>query len=408
MFNLYYYLIISFILIFFTFDKIVDYLNTLNWSNKIPEELNWIYDEEKYFKSQNYEKDKYKFNNIKSIFEFLLLLIFFIFWWFWHLDTIIRNNLENKLLISLVFFLLLFFIQFIFSIPFAYYFNFVIEEKFWFNKMNKKLFFIDTLKSFLISIIIWWWILTLLIWIYQILWINFWIIWWIIITSFSLFMLLFYSTLIVPLFNKQEKLKDSELKTSIINLSKKLWFKINNIYIIDWSKRSSKANAYFTWFWNKKRIVLYDTLIKDLTNEELLAVLSHEIWHYKKKHTLQMFLFSIIQTWLILFLLSYFLWSKDIASALNSNETSFHIWLIGFFILFTPLNLILSIITNIISRKNEYQADNYTKENWFWENLINALKKLSKNNLSNLNPHKIYEFIHYSHPSVLKRINNLK
>jgi len=273
--------------------------------------------------------------------------------------------------------------------------------------MTKKLFFIDSIKWLLLTYLIWWIISSILIWIYIKIQADFWWVAWIILSIFSIFIMMFYSSLIVPLFNKQTPLEDWELKKAINEFALKVWFKLDNIFVIDWSKRSSKANAYFSWFWPKKRIVLYDTLINDLTTKELVAVLAHEIGHYKKKHTMQMLIFSIIQTWIIMFLFSLIIDNKEIAIALWSEKASFHIWAIAFSILFTPISLILGILRNIFSRKNEYEADNFAKENYSGQELINWLKKLSVNNLSNLLPHKVYEFVHYSHPTVLKRIKNL-
>lgn len=408
MYNIYYFLIISFVLIFFIFDKFVDYLNTLNWSDKIPWELLWIYDEEKYLESQKYEKVKHKFSNISSIFSFFVTILVLVFWWFWFLDNLLRNYISNQIILWLAFFWVISFLQTLIWLPFSYYQTFVIEEKFGFNKSTKKIFFLDVIKSLLLTFVIWWLLLALIIWIYTIVWVNFWYYAWMILTLFSIFAVMFYSNFIVPLFNKQTPLEDWELKTAINEFASKVWFKLDNIYVIDWSKRSSKANAYFSWFWPKKRIVLYDTLISSLTIEELVAVLAHEIGHYKKKHTLKMILFSILQTWFILFLFSIIIDNKDISTALWSNFSSFHIWSIAFWILFTPLSLILWILGNILSRKHEYEADNYAKINYNWEYLISWLKKLWVNNLTNLKPHWVYEFIHYSHPTLLKRIKALK
>jgi STE24 endopeptidase len=213
--------------------------------------------------------------------------------------------------------------------------------------------------------------------------------------------------LIVPLFNKQIPLQDNELKQKIEDFAKKVWFKLDNIFEMDASKRSSKWNAYFSWFWSKKRIVLFDTLIKDLSHEEIVAVLAHEIGHYKKKHTLQMFIFSIIQTWFMMYLLSLALKVDQIHYALGANIPSFHIGLIAFTILFTPVSIILSLFWNILSRKNEYEADEFAWVNYDASFLQSGLKKLSQNNLSNLRPHKAYEFFYYSHPTVLKRLTFL-
>ena len=273
--------------------------------------------------------------------------------------------------------------------------------------MTKKLFFIDTIKSFLLTLVIWWLLLAIIVWIYTLDKNNFWIYAWIVITAFSVFMMMFYSSLIVPLFNKQTPLEKWELRDAIENFAKKVWFKLDNIYVIDWSKRSSKANAYFSGFGPKKRIVLYDTLIKDLTTEELVAVLAHEIGHYKKKHTLQMLVFSIIQTGFMLFILGIALKYPEVSQALWATDWSFWVWIIAFGILFTPISIILWLIWNILSRKNEYEADEFAWENYNPEKLKNALIKLSRNNLSNLRPHPIYEFFHYSHPTVLKRLKAL-
>lgn len=273
--------------------------------------------------------------------------------------------------------------------------------------MTKKLFFIDTIKSLLLTVIIWWILLSIIVWIYSIAWSYFWLYTWIFLTIFSVFMMMFYSSLIVPLFNKQTPLESWELRDAIEAFASKVWFKLDNIFVIDWSKRSSKANAYFSWFWPKKRIVLYDTLIKDLTVEELVWVLAHEIWHYKKKHTLQMLVFWTIQTWLMLYILGLSLNMDEFSQALWAADWSFYVWIIAFWILFTPISMILWIFWNVLSRKNEYEADKFAWENFKPEELKNALIKLSRNNLSNLRPHKVYEFFHYSHPTVLKRLKAL-
>ncbi len=408
MYNIYFYIILTFVVITFMFDKVVAYLNTKNWSETLPKEASDIYSSEEYAKSQKYEKTKYKFNLISSIFSFIVTILVLIFWWFWFLDNILRQFIWNEILLSLSFFSIIFLLQTIIEIPFSYYFNFVIEESFWFNKMTKKLFFVDIIKSLILTFIIWWAILALILFIYSKIWANFWIIAWWILSVFSILMIMFYSSLIVPLFNKQTPLEDWELKTAINEFAWKVGYKLENIYVIDGSKRSNKANAYFSWLGKSKRIVLFDTLINDLTTEEIVWVLAHEIGHYKKKHTKQMLVFSLIQTFVIFYLFSLFISNLWIANALNSSHSSFHLWAIWFSILFSPISLVLGIFGNILSRKNEFEADNYAKINYSGTSLISWLKKLSKNNLTNLKPHKVYEFVHYSHPTVLKRIERLE
>lgn len=408
MYNIYFYLIIGFTVIFFIFDKVVDYLNTLNWSDVLPKEAEWIYDEAKYARQQSYEKAKHTFSNISGIFSFVVTLFILLFWWFWYLDIFLRLYTENQIILTLYFFWIITLIQTLIWLPFSYYQTFVIEEKFGFNKMTKKLFVLDTIKSLLLTAIIWWLLLSLIVWIYTKIGTNFWWMTWIILSLVSVFIMMFYSSFIVPLFNKQTPLEDWELKSAINDFAAKVGFKLDNIFVIDGSKRSSKANAYFSWFGPKKRIVLYDTLINDLTIPELVAVLAHEIGHYKRKHTFQMLAFSILQTGFILFLFSLIVDNKEVAIALWSHNSSFHIGAIAFSILFTPLSLILWIAGSILSRKNEYEADEFAKINYSGEELINGLKKLSNNNLTNLLPHPVYEFIHYTHPTVLKRIQALK
>ena len=392
----------------FIFSKTLDYLNTKNWKETLPEELKDIYDEEKYKKSMKYEKVKSKFSSTTGIFSFVLMLAVLIFWGFGWLDDVVKNFTDTPLLQSLYFFWIIFIFQTLVSLPISYYSTFVIEEKFGFNKMSKKMFFMDTLKSLALGVLIGWVLLSAIILIYNYAWDLFWLYAWWLITFFSVFMMMFYSSVIVPIFNKQTPLEDWELRTGIQAFADKVWFTLDNIFVIDGSKRSSKANAYFSWFGPKKRIVLYDTLIKDLEVEELVAVLAHEIGHYKRKHTLQMLAFSIIQTWAMLYILGLALNYDQISQALAATTWSFHVWAIAFWILFTPISIILWTLGSILSRKNEYEADAFAKENYNAEKLESALIKLSRNNLSNLQPHPAYEFFHYSHPTVLKRLAALR
>jgi STE24 endopeptidase len=222
-----------------------------------------------------------------------------------------------------------------------------------------------------------------------------------------IFMTMFYSSIIVPLFNKQTPLEPGELRDAIEAFAMKTGFKLKNVFVIDGSKRSSKANAYFAGLGSKKRIVLYDTLIKDHTTEELVAVLAHEIGHYKLKHTLTGIVLSLIETGVMLFILSLFIGNPDLSKALGAEQGSFHMGILAFGLLYSPLSLILGLATNLLSRKNEYAADRFAGINYNPNALSDALKKLSVNNLSNLRPHPLYVFFHYSHPPLLKRLEAL-
>ncbi|HEX3006846.1 MAG TPA: M48 family metallopeptidase [Bacteroidales bacterium] len=250
-------------------------------------------------------------------------------------------------------------------------------------------------------------LLGLVLWFYYETTRFFWIYAWILVTVYMIFMGMFYSNIIVPLFNKQTPLEDGELKDAIHQLAGKLNFKLSNIYKIDGSKRSSKANAYFTGLGRTKRIVLYDTLIKELSVQEIVAVLAHEIGHYKHKHTYKNIVIGVLQTGLTLYILSAFIKMPELSQALGVEQPVFHIGAIAFDILYSPISTILGLMLNVLSRKYEYEADAFAGRHAGAGNLVTALKSLSVNNLSNLNPHPLYVFFHYSHPTLLQRIRAL-
>jgi STE24 endopeptidase len=274
--------------------------------------------------------------------------------------------------------------------------------------MTIRTFITDHIKSWFIAILVGVPVLGLITWFYYKTGKNFWLYAWGLITLFSVFINFFYSDLIVPLFNKQVPLPEGPLRTMIEAFAKKTGFKLRDIYIIDGSKRSTKANAYFSGFGPKKRIVLYDTLQKEFSDEEIVAVLAHEIGHYKKKHVLMTLFSSVILTGFMLFLLSVIINNPILSSALGARTTSFHMGLIVFGILYSPLSLIIGLLANYISRKNEFAADRFVKENYNPGLLAEALKKLSVKNLSNMMPHPAYVFFHYSHPPLLQRLEKLE
>jgi len=401
-------ILIAILIISFVIDKYIDYLNAKHFEDEIPNELNDVYNKEEYLKSQAYKKENYKFSLITSAFTLVLTLVFLLFKGFAWIDKIARNNSDNEIIITLIFFGIIMLGSDIISTPLSYYQNFVIEEKYGFNKSTKKLFFIDKLKGWLLSILIGGGILALIVWFYQKTGDSFWIYTWLFIGVFTIFMTLFYSSLIVPLFNKQTLLEEGELKLAIEKFAKKVDFKLDNIFVIDGSKRSTKANAYFSGFGAKKRIVLYDTLINDLETNEIVAVLAHEVGHYQKKHVFINMILSLLLTGFTLYILSLFINNSILSEALSVNLPSFHIGLIAFGILYSPISEITGIIMNYISRKFEYQADDYAKKHFNGSALVSSLKKLSKNSLSNLTPHKANVFVHYSHPTLLQRVRNLK
>lgn len=405
------YIILGLFIWEFILTKVLGYLNNKNASEALPKELAEIYDEDKFKKSRKYEKTKYNFGAITWAITFVIMLSVLVFGGFGWLYNFVWNYTDNIILQTLYFFGVISLIQTLIGIPSGYYSTFVIEEKFGFNKMTKKLFFTDIIKGTLLSFVIGWVLLGTIMWIYLQTGAMFWIYTWILVTLFSVFMMMFYSSVIVPLFNKQTPLEEGELRSAIEKFSTKVGFKLDNIYVIDGSKRSSKANAYFSGFGPKKRIVLYDTLINDVTTDELVAVLAHEIGHYKRKHTLQMLAFGILQTGIMFFILGKTLGIDAVSQSLGGDAASFALGMVAFGILYTPISIIFWMIGSILSRKNEYEADAFAAEHLDGELLISALKKLSRNNLSNLEPHPAYEFFYYSHPNPLKRfaaIRNIK
>ena len=408
MHNFIFYLILIIPVSGFITERYLDYLNSLMWSDKLPEKLIGICDEDEYRKTQRYQKDNNRLSFWSSSFNLGVILIMILAGGFALADNLARILSANSVIISLLFFGIIGFASDIINIPFGYYDTFVIEKKYGFNTMTVRTFITDHIKSWFIALLVGGPVLGLITWFYYKTGKNFWWYAWILITVFSVFINLFYSELIVPLFNKQSPLPAGSLRTMIETFSQRTGFRLRNIYIIDGSKRSTKANAYFSGFGPKKRIVLYDTLQKELSEEEIVAVLAHEIGHYKKKHVLLTLLFSVLTTGIMLFLLSVVVNSPSLSQALGSQNSSFHLGLIVFGILYSPLSLVIGLLTNWISRKNEFAADNFVKENFKPEILSEALKKLSVKNLSNMLPHPAYVFFHYSHPPLLQRLEKLE
>jgi len=408
MFTTVFYIIIAILIFDFLLERLLNYLNSTRWSNELPKELHGIYDVDQYKKSQDYYFENQKLGLITSILTFLILLLLLFFGGFSIVDGWARLLSGNSIFIAILFFGILGFAMDIISTPFSLYDTFVIEEKYGFNKTTLKTFFLDKIKGWFLAAIIGGGLLALVVWFYEQTTNMFWIYTWILVSVFMIFMTMFYSTLIVPIFNKQTPLEEGGLRNAIQELCKKVDFKLDNLYVIDGSKRSTKANAYFSGLGAKKRIVLFDTLIEDLTQNEILAVLAHEIGHYKKKHTRTGIIISILQTGLTLFILSLFIGNPKLSGALGSGIPSFHLGLIAFGILYSPISTIIGLGMNFFSRKNEFQADDFAKFNFNGEDLSSALKKLSVKNLSNLTPHPAFVFFHYSHPPLLERLKRLK
>lgn len=403
-----FYIIIGIIVLNFIIDKILDHLNAKHFNDSLPEEIADVYDETEYKRSQQYKKERYSFSLLTSSISMLATLLFFFLDGFAFVDDLARSFSDNSIVIALVFFGIIGLTASVLSLPFSYYSTFVIEEKYGFNKTTIKTFVLDKIKGMLMAAVLGGLLMAVIVWFYEWAGEAFWLYTWGVITVFSIFMNMFYARLIVPIFNKQKPLETGDLRSKIEAYANTVGFTLDKIFVIDGSKRSTKANAYFSGFGSEKRVTLYDTLINDLEDEEIVAVLAHEVGHYKKKHIIINLLASIVTTGFTLWVLSVFVGNPLLSEALEVSEPSFHIGLIAFGILFTPISELTGLLMNFLSRKFEYQADNYAKTTYAGAPLISALKKLSRNSLSNLTPHPAYVFAHYSHPTLLQRFRNLK
>ena len=386
----------------------LNFLNAKRFKDTIPEDLTDVYSSEEYEKCQGYKWTNYRFGILTSTFSILLILSVLVFGGFAWIDSFVSSITPNTTFQSLLFFGVIMIGSDVLNTPFSYYQTFVIEEKFGFNKTTGKTFIMDKIKGWIIIIILGGSILTLVLWFFEWAGSNFWLYTWGLITVFTIFMNLFYSKLIVPLFNKQEPLADGSLKTKIESYAKHVGFELKNIFVINGSKRSTKANAYFSGFGKEKRVTLYDTLINDLEEDEIIAVLAHEVGHYKKNHIIFNLVTSILLTGAMLFILSLFINNSGISLVIGVANPSFHAALIGFGMLYSPISEITGLLMNFVSRKFEYQADDFAKDTFSAAPLVSSLKKLSKNSLSNLTPHPAFVFMYYSHPPLKDRIRNLK
>ena len=411
------FLIIMGLVIFnYLFSNILDYLNHKNWKDEIPSELKDFYDKKKYKQAKQYAISKNKIGLLSSTTSFLLVVSLLVFNGYGYIDQLVNSfslnlflpfEINNSFIESGIFFLILFTLNLIISIPFSYYNTFVIEENFGFNKTSKSTFFFDIIKSSMLSILIGGFLLFLALYLFDSLNDGFWLYLWIGLSLLMVFINMFYADLIVPIFNKLTPLENGELRKKIENYSKQVGYLLKNIYVIDGSKRSTKANAFFSGLGPRKTIALYDTLIEKHSENELVAVLAHEVGHFKKKHVFSGLLMSVIQIGVMTFFFELCLKLPEISQALGGSDVSFHLGLIGFTIIFSPISMMSGILMNYISRKNEFEADSYAKETYNGDDLSLALKKLSVDSLSNIYPHPLYVFFHYSHPPLIKRLRAL-
>ena len=402
--------IVLFVLIDFSAGMVINYLNERSKNQPISPEGAEIFNPDEYATSMAYGTTKYRCELFTTMISTVAILAAIVLGWFAWLDGQLRDRLSNNLLITVLFIAILIVFSIIATLPAAYYSTFVIEEKFGFNKSTKKLFFQDAIKQLLISLAVGLPLLYAVAWIYQELQSQFWIIAWALFAAFSLFMFVFGTRIFLPMFNKLKPLPEGELRTAVEDYCKTQGFPLSKLYEMDASKRSTKLNAFFSGMGKVKIIGLYDTLIEKLTVQETVAVLAHEVGHYKRKHVYTMFAFSNLQTLIIFSLMGWLLGNPNLSKALGSDVPSFHLSMLAFFLLFSPVSTVLGLINNSFSRHNEYQADQYSIDTYpgARDHMHSALKKLARESLKQLNPHPVYVAVNYTHPPILARLANLR
>jgi len=399
--------LVGLVLAGFIFSMLLDYLNLKSHKPELPPEFSDLYEKSKYLKSVDYHRARWKFGLWSGSFNLIITIIFLLTGLYGQLDIFLREFISEPKLISMTFFAVVVIFSSLIHLPFEWYDHFIIEEKFGFNKMTVKTFVSDKVKGLILGALIGLPLLWCFLLLTERLGPAFWIWFGVIASIFVLLINLFYTSLLLPLFNKLTPLQNGELKSAIIEYSKKVDFPVDNIFVMDGSKRSGKANAFFSGFGKRKKIVLFDTLIEKHSVGELVAILAHETGHYKKKHIIIGFLTSVIQIFFMLWALSLFMNRQELSLALGGKFNAIHLNLVSFGILFSPVSGIAGLASMIFSRIHEFQADAYAKATSSATDLASGLKKLSIDTLSNLTPHPLYVFFNYSHPPVLNRIRRL-
>ncbi|MDH3975404.1 MAG: M48 family metallopeptidase [Deltaproteobacteria bacterium] len=407
--NIYALIIIVALLGSYLLEVFSEALNLKNLKPELPGEFKGYYDEEKYGKSQEYTRATTSFGLVSGTFDLVLLLAFWRLGGFNSLDMYLRAYGFGEIATGLFYIASLLLAKTVISLPFSIYSTFVIEERFGFNKTTAATFVADLFKGIILSMIIGGLVMATVLWFFETAGALAWFYCWIAVTFFILLLQFIAPTWIMPLFNKFSPLEEGELRNSILAYAKSVNFSVENLFVIDGSKRSSKSNAFFTGFGKNKRIALFDTLIEGHSVSELVAVLAHEIGHFKKKHVIKGMVISIIHMGIMLYLLSIFVSHRGLFDAFYMENVSVYSGLLFFGLLFSPIEMVLSIFMNIFSRKNEYEADRFAAETTGrGDDMISALKKLSVHNLSNLTPHPFYVFLNYSHPPLIERIKAMR
>ena len=357
-------------------------------------------------KSREYNISKLHLSIIKNIFYVGYIYTLLLAGLFKYINESLNSYDLSLYLIDLSSILITYLIVHISMLPFSFYSNFVIESRYEFNTSTKLLFFKDNLISLLLTLIV----VSLLSLVFFYI-VSFQNLWWLLMSlamfSVIIISMFIYPTYISPIFNKFKKLQNENIKDEIKDLSERTDFSIENLFVMDRSKRSKHPNAYFTGFSKNRRIVFYDTLIDLLSPKEIKAVLAHEIGHYKHNHITKSLGISTFIIFIGMFLISQLVNNSNYLEILNLNNSASS-QLIALFFTYQIISFFTDPFFSTLSRKNEYEADVFASKQVQKEHLISSLVKLYKSNLSFLIPNKFYAMFYFSHPTVLERINNLR
>ena len=388
---------------------LADYLNITHLDPKLPEPFSDVFDHDRYETAQRYLKETTRLDMAAATLDLAALLLFWFSGAFGILDLLVREMSRSPILSGLIFIGILTGLKLLLSLPLRLWRTFVIEERYGFNTTTPALFAMDMIKAILLSSILGGALLAAVFWFFTTWGPQAWLFCWMAAALFLVALQYIVPTWIMPLFNTFTPLEEGELKDAIFAYAKSIDFPLTRIFVMDGSRRSAKSNAFFTGFGKNRRIVLYDTLIKEQGKAELVAVLAHEMGHYKKKHIQRRLALGICQTGIVFYLFSLCISHQALFSAFYVEQPSVYAGLVFFSLLFSPMDMVLSLGGQFFSRKDETEADRFAaRTTGTSANLISALKKLSAQNLSNLTPHPFYVFLNYSHPPVLKRIKDLE
>jgi STE24 endopeptidase len=406
--NFFFYLLTIFLVFTHLLEEIADYRNLRALTSVLPREMRQVYSAWRYKKAHLYTKANLLFGLWQRRFALFVLLVAWYTGLFAYADDLVAGFSPNAIIRGLLFFALLGLVYGILNLPWSIAATFGLESRFGFNRTTRKTFILDRLKGILLTIPLAGGMLAAIFYLFSFFGPLAWLYSAVLLTIFSFILQLVAPTWIMPLFNRFTPLPDGSLRDGIKALAKKIGFPLRGIFVIDGSRRSGKANAFFTGFGKSKRIALYDTLVEKHSDDELLAVLGHEIGHYKLRHIRQGMIISLVNTFMIFFFFSLFLDNSELAAAFGFSQVSLHSSLLMFALLLTPFNLLLQLVANHLSRRNEFAADHFAAQaTGDATAMISALQKLSADNLANLVPDPFYVFLHYSHPPVVQRIRAL-